>query len=128
MMEKEKPMIILALIKSAIAAPVSATARIARVGFGQVAGFFRSLKHRRDVIALGALDDRSLKDIGLVRSDIAGALATSYFDDPSLVLADRNLDRDLILDDVNGASLRRGAADKDKSDAALLVTHGCATC
>ena len=39
---------------------------------------------------LGELDERGLKDIGLVRSDIDGALATSWLDDPSAVLAARS--------------------------------------
>jgi uncharacterized protein YjiS (DUF1127 family) len=127
-MEQETPMIVIALIRSAIASPASVMARVVRAGFGQVTVFLRGLKHRRDVIALGALDDRALKDIGLVRSDIAGALATSYFDDPSRVLAGRNLDRDLILQDVNNASLRPGSADKDKGNIAVLVTNLCAAC
>ncbi len=121
-------MIVISMIKSTFAAPASMMLRLARTGFGQISGLVRGLKHRRDVIALGALDDRSLKDIGLVRSDIAGALATSYFEDPSLVLADRNLDRDMILRDVNEAALRCGPTDESKGKVAVLVTNLCAAC
>ena len=50
----------------------------------------RAWLHRREVMHLSELDERGLKDIGLVRSDIAGALATSWLEDPSSVLQARS--------------------------------------
>jgi uncharacterized protein YjiS (DUF1127 family) len=47
-----------------------------------------ALKNRRQVAELSALSDRSLKDIGLVRSDVHAALAVPIFHDPSLHLID----------------------------------------
>jgi hypothetical protein len=47
----------------------------ARVSGGLVAAFdglLDRLERRREVASLAALDDRSLKDIGLTRSDLAG--------------------------------------------------------
>jgi uncharacterized protein YjiS (DUF1127 family) len=58
----------------------------------QVQGFARAVRHRRDVMRLAELDDRSLKDIGLVRSDIAGALDQPLGTDPSKILSVRRLE------------------------------------
>ena len=48
----------------------------------------RILRNRHEVRKLAELDERSLKDIGLTRSDVQGALAASLLSDPSLVLGD----------------------------------------
>jgi uncharacterized protein YjiS (DUF1127 family) len=47
-----------------------------------------ALKNRRQVVELTRLSDRSLKDIGLVRSDVHAALSVPIFHDPSLHLID----------------------------------------
>jgi uncharacterized protein YjiS (DUF1127 family) len=47
---------------------------------------FRALKHRREIIQLADFDDHMLKDIGLTRSDVEGALAEPLIYNPSLVL------------------------------------------
>lgn len=44
-------------------------------------------QNRRQVRDLAQWDDRALKDIGLTRSDIAGALSLPLRDDPTLHLA-----------------------------------------
>lgn len=46
-----------------------------------------ALKNRRAVMALGGFDDRMLKDIGLIRSDISAALDHPMDQDPSLHLS-----------------------------------------
>jgi uncharacterized protein YjiS (DUF1127 family) len=57
---------------------------------GQVArslvGFAKALRHRREVMNLAEFDDRMLKDIGLMRSDVDTALAEPLFLNPSWVL------------------------------------------
>ena len=58
-----------------------------------VAGFARALRHRREVMRLAELDDRTLKDIGLLRSDVAGALGEPYATDPSRILVIRRHER-----------------------------------
>jgi uncharacterized protein YjiS (DUF1127 family) len=124
-------MIILALTKSLALLPAQAFARVVSTGFGQVTRLARALKHRREVIALGAMDEWALKDIGLVRTDISGALASSYLADPSLVLASRNCDRELIIDEINGAklrgsgSVRRGAVHASQMDLPVIMTNLC---
>ncbi len=44
--------------------------------------------NRRAVGQLAELDEHALKDIGLSRTDVRGALQVSYLEDPSCVLAD----------------------------------------
>jgi uncharacterized protein YjiS (DUF1127 family) len=53
----------------------------------RLAALWRAWRHRRQVVQLLAFDDRALGDIGLNRSDVAGALALSAGQDPSLRLA-----------------------------------------
>lgn len=57
-----------------------------------VARLAQALKHRREIMHLAEFDDRMLKDIGLVRADIEGALAEPLVRNPSLVLV-RCVDR-----------------------------------
>jgi uncharacterized protein YjiS (DUF1127 family) len=69
-----------------IAAPVSAVALL----LGTVRLFKRVvtvISNRRQVMTLRELDDRALKDIGLSRAEVEGALALPLHRDPSRVLA-----------------------------------------
>lgn len=79
-------------------------ARVATLTLRPVNAIVKALIHRREVMRLGELDERGLKDIGLVRSDLDGALSVSWLSDPSLVLAERSSARHGV------ASLRRQAA------------------
>jgi uncharacterized protein YjiS (DUF1127 family) len=47
----------------------------------------RALSNRMAVRELAQLDDHALKDIGLTRSDVQGALGVSLLHDPSCVLS-----------------------------------------
>jgi len=47
-----------------------------------------ALKNRRQVTRLNHLDERTLKDIGLMRSDVTAALSLPFHTDPSLHLVD----------------------------------------
>lgn len=73
-------------------APVGAsTAAFARRSLAPVASVLRALSHRLEVRRLAYLDERMLKDIGLTRTDVAGALSEPLFRDPSRLLV-RSLD------------------------------------
>lgn len=43
----------------------------------------RAVRHRRAVESLIALDDHTLADIGLLRTDVHASLAVPFFKDPS---------------------------------------------
>jgi len=51
-----------------------------------IADFAKALRHRREIRNLAEFDDRMLKDIGLVRSDVESALAEPLHHNPSWVL------------------------------------------
>jgi uncharacterized protein YjiS (DUF1127 family) len=55
--------------------------------------FARALSHRSDVQTLLEMDDRCLKDIGLTRDDVLGALSESLARDPSKILLVRSVAR-----------------------------------
>ena len=87
---QEAVMLLMTIAAKSLSSVSVGITRIATVGFGGIAQFVRAVIHRREVMRLAELDERGLKDIGLVRSDIAGALATSWYKDPSAVLQDRS--------------------------------------
>lgn len=79
--------------KSLSSVPAGLTRFVRRGAIQAAAGvksLVKSLIHRREVMRLSELDERGLKDIGLVRSDVEGALAGSWLNDPSRVLAARS--------------------------------------
>jgi uncharacterized protein YjiS (DUF1127 family) len=63
------------------------TLALVRMAVRQVRSFGQALANRRAVTALHGLDDRALKDIGLTRADVQGALALPMGHDPSRHLA-----------------------------------------
>lgn len=83
-------MLLMTITAKSLSSVSAGVTRIAAIGVAGTVQFVRAIAHRREVMRLGELDERGLKDIGLVRSDIDGALATSWLDDPSAVLAERS--------------------------------------
>ncbi|MBN9450881.1 MAG: DUF1127 domain-containing protein [Bosea sp.] len=84
-------MLLMTIAAKSLSSVSAGVARAAAIGFSGTIQLVRALAHRREVMRLSTeLDERALKDIGLVRSDIDGALATSWLDDPSAVLAERS--------------------------------------
>ncbi|MGL4974946.1 MAG: DUF1127 domain-containing protein [Bosea sp. (in: a-proteobacteria)] len=67
---------------------VAAKATVGPVSFLVTQGkqLMRARRHRREVQLMSELTPRDLKDIGLVPSDVSGALAVHWSDDPSKVL------------------------------------------
>ena len=68
-------------------------ARVAAVGLRQLSRVLVALKHRHAIKGLAELDERALKDIGLLPSDVHGALAEPFYRDPSTVLLLRSVER-----------------------------------
>ncbi len=83
--------------------------RAAVRGIACVKAVTRALMNRREILRLAELDERGLKDIGLVRSDVDGALATSWLNDPSAILAARSSVRDAVASARREEGLRRAA-------------------
>jgi len=57
-----------------------------RAVVGGIVDLARALRDRQEIKRLIELDDRALKDIGLSRSQVDGALAEPLFRNPSTVL------------------------------------------
>lgn len=53
----------------------------------------RLVAHRREVRQLLELDERQLRDIGLLRNDVLGAMASPLGTDPSYILLVRSVER-----------------------------------
>jgi uncharacterized protein YjiS (DUF1127 family) len=86
---QEAVMLFMTIAAKPLTSVSAGVTRAAAVGATGIRQIVRALVHRREVMRLAELDERGLKDIGLVRSDVAGALAASWLDDPSAVLAQR---------------------------------------
>lgn len=92
-------------IPSAPARTSRAGAAVRRLVIALVA-FWRARAHRREVTSMLRLDDRMLKDIGLTRSDVMGALAEPLDVDPSIDLRLRSVDNRLRQRDREAQVLR----------------------
>ncbi|MCU0886250.1 MAG: DUF1127 domain-containing protein [Beijerinckiaceae bacterium] len=79
------------VLSSALSVSTAAFTSVRGLAVAALAGagkLVRSLRNRHDIRQLAELDDHALKDIGLTRTDVHGALATSLLADPSLILRD----------------------------------------
>lgn len=81
-------MILLSAILPAASNGVAAMRRTAIAVSKPVQRLLRALRHRREISRLAEFDEHALKDIGLSRTDVDGALAVSMLSDPSHVLCD----------------------------------------
>lgn len=82
-------MLVMTFVAKSLSSVPAGVVRIAAAGFNAVTSIPKALRNRREVLFLSELDDRCLKDMGILRSDIDGALASSWLRDPSSILADR---------------------------------------
>jgi uncharacterized protein YjiS (DUF1127 family) len=99
-------MLVMTFATKSFASVSSGVTRVAAWTFYGVATLTKAIINRREVLRLSELDERGLKDIGLVRSDVEGALSTSWLDDPSTILAARSRARSGV------AAARRDEASK----------------
>lgn len=83
-------MLLMTFATKSLSSVSAGATRVAALGFTPIVALVKALIHRREVLRLGELDERGLKDIGLVRSDLDGALAVSWLSDPSVILAERS--------------------------------------
>jgi uncharacterized protein YjiS (DUF1127 family) len=81
-------MILLSAVLPAASAALRALRRTAMLVAKPAGSVLRALRNRRDIMRLADLDEHQLKDLGLTRTDVHGALAVSLLDDPSSVLCD----------------------------------------
>ncbi|HEV7260027.1 MAG TPA: DUF1127 domain-containing protein [Bosea sp. (in: a-proteobacteria)] len=107
--------------KSLSSASAGAT-RVAVRGFSPIVALVKALIHRREVLRLGELDERGLKDIGLVRSDLDGALAVSWLSDPSVILAERSSARSGVAAMRREAGFQRPVTVLSAAEAQPVVT------
>ena len=77
------------------AIPARAFGSFAAAAARAVKAFIRARRNRREAIALAGLDRSMLKDIGLTRSDLNDAFSSSFWEDPTLVLRERAIERRL---------------------------------
>ena len=77
------------------AIPTRAFGSFAAAAARAVKAFIRARRNRREAIALAGLDRSMLKDIGLTRSDLNDAFSSSFWEDPTLVLRERAIERRL---------------------------------
>jgi uncharacterized protein YjiS (DUF1127 family) len=99
-------------------------ARVAAVTFRQFRRVITALKHRRAINGLAELDERALKDIGLLPSDVHGALAEPFYRDPSTVLLLRSVERRAAM----RALARVPSAATARPAAAVAAAAECAPC
>jgi uncharacterized protein YjiS (DUF1127 family) len=92
--QKEPAMLIMTFVAKLLATKtLNAATRPVAIAFSvaarQVKNLVRSRRNRSQVRLLSELTPRDLKDIGLLPSDVTGALAVRWRDDPSKVLVTR---------------------------------------
>ena len=100
-------MLLMTFATKSLSSVSAGATRVAALAITPVVTLVKALIHRREVLRLGELDERSLKDIGLVRSDLDGALAVSWLADPSVILAERSSARSGVAATRREAGLQR---------------------
>lgn len=105
-----------ALLKGAVQTARKTAAQAAR-GVKRVATVWR---HRREVARLTELSAHELKDIGLVRSDVLGALEGRWLDDPSTALTARSASFHGAAASRRADSLRQAVTVTSSKDSAVL--------
>jgi len=100
-------MLVMTFVTKTLSAVSGGASRAAVRTVAGTKNLVRAWVHRREVMHLSELDERGLKDIGLVRSDVAGALAVSWLSDPSSVLQARSSQQQAAAESRRESALRR---------------------
>lgn len=104
---EEAVMLVMTFVTKTLSAVSGGAARAAAHSVRGTKNLMRAFMHRREVMRLSELDERGLKDIGLIRSDIDGALAVSWLSDPSSVLQSRSDQQQSAATSRREAAVRR---------------------
>ena len=115
-------MLIMTIVTKSLSSVPAGVTRVAIRAFSPIVSLVKALIHRREVLRLGELDERSLKDIGLVRSDLDGALSVSWLSDPSVILAERSSARSGVAAKRREAGLQRPVTAISAAEAQPVVT------
>ncbi len=100
-------MLVMTFVTKTLSAVSGGAVRAAAHSVTGAKNLVRAVLHRREVMRLSELDERGLKDIGLLRSDIDGALAVSWLSDPSSVLQARSDQQQSVAASRREAGVRR---------------------
>jgi uncharacterized protein YjiS (DUF1127 family) len=76
----------------------------------------RARRHRREAMALAGLDQNILADIGLNRSDLSDAFATPFWEDPTLLLRERAIERRLNRPALRAAQIEAAGFHRPPTD------------
>ncbi len=98
--------------------------RVASVAFHRLQVLVRALRHRSEVMRLTDLDDRALKDIGLTRVEVLGALAEPFHKDPSAILLVRSVERRSRLRPVAVTPESLSRRERDRGEGFALTQEG----
>lgn len=115
-------MLLMTFATKSLSSVSAGATRVAGFAITPVVALVKALIHRREVLRLGELDERGLKDIGLVRSDLDGALAVSWLSDPSVILAERSSARSGAAATRREAGLQRPVTALSAAEAQPVVT------
>jgi len=118
-------MLIMTYVTKSLSTLSGGTTRAAIQTAMGVKNLFRAWLHRREVLLLSELDERGLKDIGLVRADIDGALATSWLRDPSAILIARSDQQRSAAAIRREAGLRQSMVKPEPASATKEIQIAC---
>ncbi len=105
------------VFKAPVSSDRSTFLKVLRAAGAAIRRVVTAWSNRRDVRLLAEMDDRSLKDIGLVRTDVYGALDAPFHRDPSTLLVIRSTERRAMAHEIARDGLRRPLLKAARPDA-----------
>ncbi len=88
-----------------------------------VGAAFKAIVNRRSVNTLASMDDRMLKDIGLTRGDVDGALSQPWHRDPSRELMVRRVENKVRRQPT--AARAKGLSEGQRRAAEVAARESC---